>query len=161
MKPGFQTGGIYSCLVLKPKFANWQATTHAAVSLLRLCGEKQVNLMSRALVAADRTALDIADEIELMLAEVDTGERTEQQLQDALRVLAATTKHVFPERDEHTTTTAVGPIPAYLPGREPRVPGLSFAGQAISGVYGSVVVPQPVSLSSKGPLGSVSCSFRQ
>ena len=51
--------------------------------------EKQVDLMGWALEANDKEALDIADEIELMLAERSSGERTEEQLREGLRPFAS------------------------------------------------------------------------
>ena len=70
--------------------------------------DKQVSLMSRALETKDSVALDTADEMELMLAEVDTEERTEEQLRDGLRFLAYSVVLAIPKMDEPVTVAAIG-----------------------------------------------------
>lgn len=102
--------------------------------------DKQVTLMSRALDTKDSVALDIADEMELMLAEVDTGERTEAQLRDGLHFFAYSVVLAISETDAPVTVATSNE--AYLQdwGSQARRP--SFVVRSISMEPESVVAHQ-------------------
>lgn len=102
--------------------------------------DKQVTLMSRALETKDSVALDIADEMELMLAEVDTGERTEAQLRDGLRFLAYSVVLAIPKMDGPMTVAATNEAYFQDWGAQARRP--SFVVRAISMEPESVVSHQ-------------------
>ena len=102
--------------------------------------DKQVTLMSRALETKDSVALDIADEMELVLAEVDTGERTEAQLRDGLRFLAYSVVLAIPKMDGPVTVAATSEAYFQDWGSQARRP--SFVVRSISMVPESVVAHQ-------------------
>ena len=102
--------------------------------------DKQVTLMSRALETKDSVALDIADEMELMLAEVDTGERTEAQLRDGLRFFAYSVVLAIQKMDGPVTVTATNEAYFQDWGAQARRP--SFVVRSISMEPASVVVHQ-------------------
>ena len=58
---------------------------------------KQVELQAKAESSGERIALDVADELELLFAEVSAGHRTESELRRELQPLATVVKFMLDE----------------------------------------------------------------